>query len=85
MTDIHRINAERNSDGTVFDDATSTLLRDNNLFDNFIMSTRSRRKEREDIITFYNSSSAFSNDLSSNFNSKGITGIESEVFGNAGF
>jgi hypothetical protein len=31
------------------------------------------------------SSSAFSNDLSSNFNNKGITGIESEVIGNADF
>lgn len=31
------------------------------------------------------SSSAFSNDFSSNFNNKGITGIESEVIGNADF
>jgi len=38
---LHLINAERNTDGTVFDDATSTLLLDNNLFDNFIVSTRS--------------------------------------------
>lgn len=38
---LHLINAERNTDGTVFDDATSTLLLDNNLFVNFIVSTRS--------------------------------------------